>query len=96
MKKVLLLVLTTLVAFATPNCVALYGDTIALNECLKKIPKNGGNLDFYATTQFEVQRDPHIVKIADNQFCYREDISIKACVLISNEEALKAIRGYMN
>ena len=96
MKKVILFVLTTLVAFATPNCVALYGDTIALNECLKKIPKNGGNLDFYATNEFEVQRDPHIVKISENRYCYREDISVKACVLISNEDAFKAINGYMD
>ncbi len=44
---------------------------------------------------YKVQRDPHIVKLSNNKYCYREDISsLSSCVLISTEDALKAINGY--
>ena len=95
MKKIIVLLGIVSSIFATPNCVAYYGDTDALNECLKKIPKKG-NLEFISTSSFEVQKDPHIVKISKDKYCYREDISLKACVLISTKDALKAIREYKN
>ena len=95
LKKIFVVLSTTLITAIAAECTTVYGDTDGLNYCLDLAgAKKSIHLLAVSKNAFEVQRDPHIVKLPNNIYCYREDISIKACVLISKDDALKAIREY--
>jgi len=85
----------SLITALAADCATVYGDTNGLDYCLSLVTsKQDVNMLAVNKDAFEVQRDPHIVKLSSNKYCYRENISVKACVLISKDDALKAIRGY--
>jgi hypothetical protein len=95
LKKYILAMSMSLITALAADCATVYGDTKGLDYCLSLVTsKQDVNMLAVNKSVFEVQRDPHIVKLSNNMYCYREDISVKACVLISKDDALKAIREY--
>jgi len=97
LRKISLLFVLLSLTISAVECDTVYGDTNGLNYCLSILDNKTNSIRIKAVTNdlFEVQRNPHIVKIG-NAYCYREDISVNACVLISKEDAIKAINSYID